>query len=100
MYAVIFKAEFNIRDQEYSETATRMRELAENKYGCLEFISVCEGDNELSISYWESEEQIKRWKRDKEHLKAQKKGKALWYKSYSINIALVERAYGFETGYA
>ena len=43
MYAVIFKAEFKLQDQEYSETVKRMRELAKHKYGCVEFISVCEG---------------------------------------------------------
>jgi len=93
MYAVIFKAEFKLQDQEYSETAERMRELAINKYGCLEFVSVCEGKNEISISCWESEDQIKRWKQDAEHVKAQEKGKALWYKSYSIEVCEVMRSY-------
>jgi heme-degrading monooxygenase HmoA len=94
MYAVIFKAEFRKQDQEYTETAKRMRDLARIKYGCLEFVSLCEGEKELSISYWESEDQIRRWKQDAEHVKAQEKGKALWYKSYSIQITQVIRAYG------
>ena len=75
MYAVIFKAEFRKQDQEYTETAKRMRDLARIKYGCLEFVSLCEGEKELSISYWESEDQIRRWKQDAEHVKAQEKGK-------------------------
>lgn len=93
MYAVIFKAEFKLQERDYSETAERMRELAINKYGCLEFVSVCEGENEISISYWESEDQIKRWKQDEEHVKAQEKGKALWYKSYNIKVCEVMRSY-------
>jgi hypothetical protein len=31
-----------------------------------------------------------------DHLEAQKKGKASWYQSYSVRIALVEREYHFE----
>ncbi len=93
MYAVIFKAEFKNQDREYVETAKRMRELARIKYGCLEFVSLCEGEEELSISYWESEEQISRWKQDEEHVKAQEKGKLLWYRSYSIEVARITRAY-------
>ena len=51
MYAVIFKAEINKLDSRYSEMASRMRELAINKYGCTEFISVTEGTQEIEISY-------------------------------------------------
>jgi len=29
-----------------------MRDLAINKYGCSEFISTTEGNNEIAISYW------------------------------------------------
>ena len=97
MYVVIFKAEFKHQDSVYSETAARMRELAKKKYGCIEFVSVCDGENEISISYWESENQIKRWKQDEEHVKAQKKGKALWYKSYSIEVCEVVRSYRHNT---
>jgi len=94
MYAVIFKARIKHRDQAYAETADRMRELARNKYGCLEFVSICEGENEISISYWESEKQIKRWKQDEEHVRAQEKGKALWYTSYKVEVCKVVRNYG------
>ena len=97
MYAVIFKAESKLKEQDYSETAERMRELAINKYGCLEFVSVCEGESEISISYWESEDKIKRWKQDEEHVKAQEKGKALWYKSYGIEVCEVMRSYSNNT---
>jgi heme-degrading monooxygenase HmoA len=93
MYAVIFQAEFRELDQEYIDTAARMRELAKNNYGCLEFISVCEGNSEIAISYWETEEQIQRWKHDKEHLLAQERGKSRWYKTYRIQIVEVKRAY-------
>jgi len=59
MYAVIFRAEINELDSRYSEMASRMRELAINKYGCIEFTSVTEGAQEIAISYWQDQEQIK-----------------------------------------
>lgn len=95
MYVVIFKAEIKALEQAYFDTAARMRELAKKKYGCLEFISACEGNLEISVSYWETEEQIQRWKQDKEHLHAQEHGKSYWYKSYNIQIAEVTRAYSY-----
>jgi hypothetical protein len=40
MYAAIFKAEINEIDNTYSEMAVQMRDLAQNKYGCIEFTAV------------------------------------------------------------
>ena len=60
MYAVIFRAKINKLDQRYSEMASRMRELAINKYGCEEFTSVTEGTKEIAILYWNDQEQIRK----------------------------------------
>ena len=86
MYAVIFKAQIYTLDEEYSETAKRMRELAMNEYGCTEFVACSEGDQEIAISYWPSKENIKAWKNNPEHQRAQAIGKARWYRSYSVEI--------------
>ena len=93
MYAVIFRAEIAELDQAYSDTAQRMRELAMNKYGCREFIACAEGEQEIAISYWDEQEQITAWKRDPEHLAAQREGRARWYKSYTVQVTRVEREY-------
>lgn len=93
MYAVIFKAEINKIDKAYSAMASRMRELAINEFGCIEFNSVTEGNNEIAISYWNSKEQIKEWKQNKEHLKAQELGKNKWYKTYNVEIVEVISQY-------
>ena len=74
MYAVIFKATTKQLDDEYSQTSARMRELAKSKYGCEEFISAQEGDQEIAISYWHSEQDIQAWKDDPEHRRAQALG--------------------------
>ena len=94
MYAVIFRAEINELDEAYAEMAVRMRDLALNKYGCLEFTAVTEGKHEIAISYWESQEQIKAWKQDADHREAQKRGRSKWYKSYQVQVVEVIRDYG------
>ena len=93
MYAVIFKAEINKLDQSYYDMAARMRELAKTEYGCIEFIAVTEGNQEIAISYWNSEEQITAWKQDPEHKKAQELGRSKWYKSYQVQVVMIEREY-------
>jgi len=94
MFAVIFRAEFNEPDESYYETSLRLRELAFSKYGCVEFAAVTEGNQEIVISYWNSEEQIIAWKQDPEHQLAQKNGRTKWYKSYKIQVVKIEREYG------
>ncbi|MCW8825066.1 MAG: antibiotic biosynthesis monooxygenase [Gammaproteobacteria bacterium] len=96
MYAVIFRAQIkdpkNI-DSTYSAMAARMRELATTQYGCIDFSSVTEGESEISISYWESMEQISAWKSDPEHQQAQGLGQSRWYRSYHVEVVKVERQY-------
>ena len=93
MYAVIFRAEVRELDAEYAVMAARMRDLAINEYGCVEFVACTEGNSEIAISYWESEEQIRQWKQNAQHLVAQQKGRAKWYKSYTVEVVEVVRAY-------
>ena len=97
MYAVIFRAEINELDDTYSEMAAHMRDLAANKYGCVEFTSVTEGNQEIAISYWDDQEQIKAWKQDPEHLVAQELGRSKWYKSYQIQVVKIIRDYSKNT---
>jgi len=97
MYAVIFRARVAEVDDEYRQVAERMRQLAIEKYGCKGFTSVTEGDEEIAISYWENEKQIKAWKNDAEHMRAQGKGRSKWYRSYHVQVVKVVREYGENT---
>jgi len=63
------------------------------KYGCRDFVAMTEGDQEVAISYWETLEQISRWKQDAEHIKAQQRGRSKWYRTYQIQIVEVLREY-------
>ncbi len=62
MFVVIFRAKTRRLDTEYSQVAKRMRDLALAKFGCLEFFSVYQGDNEVALSYWPDENKIQNWK--------------------------------------
>jgi heme-degrading monooxygenase HmoA len=70
-----------------------MRELAMQQYGCIEFLSFTEGDQEISISYWETQEHIRQWKQNAEHFKAQALGKSMWYHAYQIEVVEIIRKY-------
>ena len=93
MYAVIFRAEIAQLDAQYTEMAARMRELAIKQYGCAHFCSYTEGCAEVAISYWDTQDQITRWKQNAEHLAAQELGRAKWYKSYSVEVVEIIRSY-------
>ncbi len=95
MYAVIFTADLNVLDDEYYETANKMRDLAINEYGCINIISVTENNQEVTISYWPNTKKIAAWKNNEAHIRAQLKGKEHWYKSYKVEIVKVQHQYSY-----
>jgi heme-degrading monooxygenase HmoA len=94
-YAVIFTSVRTEGDNGYSDVSEKMVELASKQPGFLGMESARE-DVGITVSYWEDLESIKMWKRNLEHLAAQKLGKEVWYQSYKTRIARVERDYGFD----
>ena len=93
MYVVIFRAKIKHFDDEYSRTATALRELALAHYGCREFMSFAENGEEVAISWWDSQEQILSWKKDPQHAAAQRKGRTDWYENISVQVLEVLREY-------
>lgn len=93
MYVVIFRAQARALDAEYSALAARMRALAMNEFGCLDFCSVTEGDQEVALSYWPDEASIRAWKQHAEHLEAQQLGRERWYAHYTVEVAEIRRRY-------
>ena len=93
MFAVIFKATINELDDEYYETASRLRELALTEYGCTEFSSYSQGSEEVAISYWPSKVHIQAWKNLAEHKRAQELGKTRWYRSYHVQVVEILNDY-------
>jgi len=94
MIVVIFRARVRSVDDEYASIAERLRELALNEFGCLEFHALAEGRDEVALSYWPSEDNIRAWKAHPEHVVAQQRGRDEWYESYSVQIATISREYG------
>ncbi len=92
-YAVIFTAEIAELDDDYAATAERLRTRALRDFGCLAFNSCAGGGREIAVSYWESEDQIRAWKQDTEHLAAQQAGRERWYRSWSVQVVEIKRQY-------
>jgi heme-degrading monooxygenase HmoA len=96
-YAAIFSS---IRtagdDSAYDAMGAAMATLATQQPGCLGFEFSADTPERFSlfVSYWRSDDDIKRWKQVAEHLQAQERGRSQWYAGYKIRIAKVERDYG------
>lgn len=96
-YAVIFSSQRTEGDNGYGETADRMAELAAQQPGFLGMESTRGTDGfGITVAYFDSEENIRAWKRNMEHAAARQKGREVWYSHYEIRIAKVERAYNFK----
>ena len=93
MYAVIFRATIAEFSERYGPMAESLRRLAQEEFGCREFVSCTEGENEIAISYWDSLEQIRAWKQHPTHREAQQLGRGRWYRSYKVQVVRIEREY-------
>ena len=96
-YAVIFTSKRALTDERgYGAMAQRMVDLGSRYDGFLGIESVRGADGVgITVSYWRDEAAILAWKRDTEHEKAQRGGRATWYERFQVRVARVERAYGF-----
>lgn len=93
-YAVIFTSLRTENNDGYSSMAERMLELAKTQSGFLGF-ETARTEIGISVSYWKDVESISLWKKNSEHLLAQKLGKEKWYSQFTIRICKVEREYSF-----
>jgi heme-degrading monooxygenase HmoA len=96
-YAVIFTSEQSDDLDGYAEMAERMKKLAGKQPGFLGVESIRNGREGMTISYWQTVEDIRTWKANIEHLGAQTQGKSQWYNRYRVRIAKVEHEYGNQT---
>lgn len=109
-YAVSFVSHLKMDDPqavaEYNAMAERMDMLADTQQGFLGVESVRDPTVKtntkglavsfgMTISYWESLEDIRAWKRVSEHAAAQTRGKREWYDNYIVRVSKVERTYTF-----
>ncbi len=94
-YAVIFTSQRTEgHAAEYEQMAERMIQLASSQKGFLGVESARGADGlGITVSYWQSLEDIKNWKQQADHLEAQKQGRSQFYSSYKVRITGVIREY-------
>lgn len=97
MFAVIFEVvPFSGGKKEYLDIAAELRTFLQDRAGFISierFQSLNNDSKILSLSFWESEESIAKWRNILQHRTAQKKGKELLFQSYRIRVAKVIRDY-------
>ena len=96
-YAVIFSSQRTEQGGGYDETASAMETLAADMPGYIGFETARGPDGfGITVSYWESEAAIANWKKQIDHLAAQRRGRDEWYKDYTVRVAKVTRGYGMK----
>ncbi len=94
-YAVIFTTIMKDNIVGYAQTALRMEELAKQQKGYLG-IESSRSEIGITVSYWQTLDDIVAWKNNVEHTEARNLGREKWYQKYQLRICRVEREYGFE----
>ena len=95
-YAVIFTAKQSNNTEGYTEMVNKMSEFVKSQKGFIGFESANENKNEITVSYWESMEDIRAWNANERHEEAKKGGKVKWYDSFTVRICEVKREYAFK----
>ena len=98
MIAVIFEVQpAEGRKEAYLEIAAQMRPLLEEVEGFISverFQSLTDPSKLLSLSFFEDEEAVRRWRNLSAHRGAQLKGRSDVFSDYHLRIAHVIRDYG------
>lgn len=97
MIYVIFEVMINEEHiSEYLNLATKLKEDLQLNEGFVRSERFCSLVNErklLSLSVWESEEAIDKWRKQIEHRKSQKQGRDYIFQNYTITVASEIRSY-------
>ena len=97
MFAVIFEVVPKMEGKDaYLEIAAQLRRFLESRDGFISierFQSLADEGKILSLSFWQDEAAIEKWRNHLEHRGAQEKGKGSLFHSYRIRVAQVLRDY-------
>ena len=101
MYGVIFEVEITDgKKEQYLQIAAMLKEQLVKMPGFISierFQSLVNEGKFLSLSFWEDEKSLLNWKKNIDHMAAQKKGRESIFKDYRIRIVEVKRDYTMET---
>lgn len=97
MIVVIFEVRPKSKDkEEYLKIASELFEFLQTQDGLISierFQSLIDESKILSLSFWQDEESIRKWRNIIEHRNGQKRGKGVLFESYRIRVADVVRDY-------
>lgn len=93
--AVIFASLRTDEDESgYAQAADAMEQLAARQPGYCGLVSTRGADGfGITISYWSDHDSAHAWRDNPEHRAIREKGRAVWYSSYDVQVARVERGY-------
>jgi heme-degrading monooxygenase HmoA len=78
----------------YAAAAAKMDMLAAQQDGYLGIDSVRgAGGLGITVSYWTDDTAAKAWRDQPDHAAIREQGRGIWYSSYSLHVASVERSY-------
>jgi len=94
-YAVIFCSQRTGRGEaDYEAAAEHMFELVQQQPGFLGVESTRDAQGfGITVAYFDSEENIRRWRNHGDHAATRERGKREWYEHFEVRVAKVERAY-------
>jgi heme-degrading monooxygenase HmoA len=94
-YAVIFSSLRNgCGESDYEAAAEHMFELVQQQPGFLGVESTRDAQGfGITVAYFDSEENIRRWRNQDDHAATRERGKREWYEHFEVRVAKVERAY-------
>ncbi len=84
-------------EEAYAATSRRMHELVDHWPGFISLKEYTSEDGEvLDIARFADERSLEAWRREPEHLEAQRRGREEFYDRYQIQAARVIRDYEYE----
>lgn len=95
--AVIFASQRTAVDEAgYAAAAEAMDALAASQPGYRGIESARGADGfGITVSYWADEASAIAWREQAEHAATREIGRARWYESYDVQVARIERSYGW-----
>jgi len=100
MIAVIFEVIPTAEGkQEYLSIAAQLRERLKEIPGFISierFQSLSDESKILSLSFWEDEEAVTRWRNLEQHRAAQSKGRHALFENYRIRVGAIVRDYSLD----
>lgn len=100
MIAVIFEAQPHAdRKTAYLDAAASLRPLLERADGFISierFESLTTPGKVLSLSFWQDEDAVARWRNDEAHRAVQDAGRRSIFADYRLRVAFVLRDYGMD----